>query len=74
MKIEKDIPIPKRIRGRTPKYDFQAMEIGHAFFTEGDSSIQVSILTCAKRHAPKRFVTKKATKGNKKGYRCWRVE
>ncbi len=74
MKIEKDIPIPKRIRGRSTKYDFQAMEIGNSFFTPGGSSVQVSILTCAKRHAPKLFVTKQATSGNKKGYRCWRVE
>jgi hypothetical protein len=73
MKIEHDIPIPKRIRGRNPKYDFQAMEIGHSFFTPGGSSIQVSILTCAKRHRPKRFVTKMVTEKNKKGYRCWRT-
>ncbi len=74
MKIENDIPIPKRVRGRCPKYDFQAMNIGDSFFTAGDSSKQVSILTCAKRHAPKRFITKKITEKQKKGYRCWRVE
>lgn len=74
MKIEKDIPVPERIRGRNPKYDFQAMELGDSFFTEGESSVQVSILTCAKRHAPKRFVTKKVTVKSKKGYRCWRVK
>lgn len=74
MNIEKDIPIPKRIRGRNPKYDFQAMNIGDSFFTEGDSSAQVSVLTCAKRHMPLRFVTKKVTEKKKKGYRCWRVE
>ncbi len=74
MKIEKNVPIPKRIRGRNPKYDFQAMDVGDSFFVIGGSSKQVSVLTCAKRHKPKRFITKKVTEKSKKGYRCWRVE
>ncbi len=83
MKIEKDIPIPKKVRGRSLKYDFDAMEVGNSFFTAGDSRVQVSILTCAKRYIPKRFITQMAkqttNKGRPsektvKGYRCWRVE
>ncbi len=74
MKIETGIPIPKNVRGRKVKYKFQDMEIGNSFFVAGGSSIQVSILTCAKRHAPKRFITEMATVKSKKGYRCWRVE
>ncbi len=74
MNIEKNIPIPERVRGRNPKYDFRAMDVGDSFFTAGDSRVQISILTCAKRHAPMRFVTKKVTEKNKKGYRCWRTE
>jgi hypothetical protein len=74
MNIEKDIPIPKNIRGRKTKYQFQAMEIGHSFFTAGDSRIQRSILTSAKKHLPKRFITQMAVVKRKKGYRCWRVE
>lgn len=78
MNIEKDIPIPVKVRGRKPKYDFAAMEIGDSFFVVGNSSIQVSILTCAKRLHPKKFITQKATQGEGqrivKGYRCWRTE
>jgi hypothetical protein len=73
MKIEKGIPVPKKLRGRRFKYDFAAMEIGDSFFVKGDSSTQVSILTCAKRHDPKKtFVTKKVNENGTDGYRCWR--
>jgi hypothetical protein len=81
MDIEKNIPIPKKVRGRKAKYDFAAMDIGDSFFAEGEASIQVSILTCAKRHLPKRFITQKATQAGsenvlaiKHGFRCWRTE
>lgn len=82
MNIDKDIPIPEKVRGRKAKYKFADMEKGDSFFAEGDSSVQVSILTCAKRHLPKRFVTQKATKSETQygieviipGFRCWRVE
>jgi hypothetical protein len=74
MKIETDIPIPENIRGRKTKYRFQDMEIGNSFFMPGGSSMQVSILTCAKRHLPKKFITAKTTVGARKGYRCWRTE
>jgi hypothetical protein len=73
MKIEKDIPIPKNVRGRKTKYMFQDMEIGDSFFTTGGSSKQVSILTCAKKHLPKKFITEMTTVKGKKGYRCWRT-
>ena len=76
--IDKDIPVPDKVRGRKAKYDFAAMEIGDSFFAVGNSSTQVSILTCAKRHFPKKFVTQKATQKSegedvKNGFRCWRV-
>jgi hypothetical protein len=78
MEIDKDIPIPEKVRGRKPKYKFAEMEIGHSFFAEGDGSIQTSILTCAKRHLPKKFVTQKVEQEKdgilKQGFRCWRVE
>jgi hypothetical protein len=80
MKIDKDIPLPEKVRGRKAKYKFADMEIGDSFFIEGDGSIQVSILTCAKRHLPKRFTTQKATQAGseqdlvRQGFRCWRVE
>jgi hypothetical protein len=86
MIIDKDIPLPSKVRGRKAKYKFAEMEVGDSFFAEGDSSVQVSILTCAKRHLPKRFVTQKAEqKGTqtvsgidlpdiKQGFRCWRAE
>ena len=75
MKIEKDIPVPKQIRGRSPKYDFASMKVNDSFFEPGDSSIQVSILTCAKRYdKKKKFVTKKAKVGGVAGYRCWRTK
>lgn len=79
MKIENDVPVPENVRGRKPKYDFKSMKIGDSFFAEGDGSTQVSILTCAKRHSPKRFITQKATQAQErgkavKGFRCWRVE
>ncbi len=82
MDIENDIPIPEKVRGRKAKYEFGKMEKGDSFFAEGEASVQVSILTCAKRHLPKRFVTQKATKEEiegglrviKHGFRCWRVE
>lgn len=74
MKIEKDIPIPKNVRGRKIKYKFHVMKTGDSFFTAGDSRVQISILTCAKRHRPKRFITQMAVVKGRKGYRCWRVE
>lgn len=82
MKIDKDIPIPDKVRGRKPKYKFAEMEVGDSFFAEGDGSTQVSILTCARRHKPKTFITQKATmkavEGGLhtvlKGFRCWRTE
>lgn len=80
MDIEKNIPIPEKVRGRKAKYEFGKMEIGDSFFAEGEASVQVSILTCAKRHLPKRFITQKATQPGsesdlvKHGFRCWRVE
>lgn len=74
MKIEKDIPIPMTVRGRKVKYNFQDMEIGDSFFMAGGSSVQVSILTCAKKHSPKKFITGMTTVNRKKGYRCWRTE
>lgn len=80
MEINKDIPIPDKVRGRKAKYDFKAMEVGDSFFAVGDSSVQVSILTCAKRHLPKKFITQKGTQESsveglfEKGFRCWRVK
>ena len=74
MKIENNVPVPENVRGRKPKYDFKSMNIGDSFFAKGDGSIQVSILTCAKRHHPKRFITQKAVVEKEKGFRCWRVE
>lgn len=74
MKIETDIPIPKNVRGRKTKYRFQDMEVGNSFFMAGGSSVQVSILTCAKRHMPRKFITEMAMVGKRKGYRCWRTE
>lgn len=82
MNIDKDIPVPDKVRGRKAKYKFADMEIGDSFFAKGEASVQVSILTCAKRHLPKRFVTQKATKTEvegrlnvvKQGFRCWRVK
>lgn len=70
--IETGIPVPNR--GRKPKYDFKGMEVGDSFFVEGDSKAQISILTCARRKHPQKFITRKATEGEKKGYRCWRAE
>lgn len=82
MDIEKNIPIPEKVRGRKPKYEFAKMDIGDSFFAAGDSSVQVSILTCARRYRPKKFVTQKTTtevvgEGTPQtvpGFRCWRVE
>jgi hypothetical protein len=74
MKIEKDIPIPKNVRGRKIKYRFAEMKVGDSFFTAGDSRVQVSILTCAKRHLPLKFITQMAEVNKRKGYRCWRTE
>lgn len=82
MNIDKNIPVPSKVRGRKAKYKFADMEIGDSFFAEGQASVQVSILTCAKRHLPKKFVTQKATVGEgdkgdgiiKNGFRCWRVK
>ncbi len=84
MEIENDVPVPDQIRGRSRKYDFASMKINDSFFVPGDSSVQVSILTCAKRYdKKKRFVTKKAKRTTDKGrktemtedgYRCWRVK
>lgn len=79
MNIDKDIPLPDKVRGRKAKYDFKAMEVGDSFFAVGDSSVQVSILTCAKRHLPKKFITQKdSLKGEdgevRQGFRCWRAK
>ena len=72
IKIEKDVPMPKKTRGRDAKYDFDSMEVGDSFFVEGDSKIQISVLTCARRKKPKKFITKKEVCKGKSGYRCWR--
>jgi hypothetical protein len=74
IKIVKNIPIPTKTRGRDAIYDFDIMDVGDSFFVEGDSKIQISVLTCARRKKPKQFVTKKEVCGSKNGYRCWRVK
>ncbi len=74
IEIEKDVPIPEKRRGREMKYDFAAMEVGHSFFAVGDSKTQVSILTCARRHRPKKFITKREEVDGEQGYRCWRTK
>jgi hypothetical protein len=80
MNIDKGVPIPEKRRGRKPKYNFAEMEIGDSFFAVGDGSIQVSVLTCARRHLPKKFITQKGTQmlpgnsGLENGFRCWRTE
>jgi hypothetical protein len=74
IEIEKDIPRPRKTRGRDAIYRFDDMAIGDSFFVEGDSKIQVSVLTCARRKLPKKFVTQRETKDGKKGYRCWRAK
>ncbi len=72
--IENNIPIPKKTRGSNAKYKFVDMEIGDSFFVEGTVKVQISILTCARRHLPKKFVTKSVVLKGKKGFRCWRTK
>jgi hypothetical protein len=74
IEIDKDIPIPAKTRGRDAIYNFDDMDIGDSFFVEGDSKIQISVLTCARRKKPKKFVTKKEICEERIGYRCWRVK
>lgn len=73
IKIQKNIPLPKEGRGRKTLYDFDSMNVGDSFFAE-DLSKQTSILTCALKFKPKKFITQTVTEKEKKGIRCWRIE
>jgi hypothetical protein len=74
IEIETDVPVPRKTRGREAIYQFDDMNVGDSFFVEGDSKIQVSVLTCARRKLPKKFVTQREIKDGVSGYRCWRAK
>jgi len=75
--IEKNIPIPKRVRNRV--YPFHLMEVGDSFFKEIESNkniyaekqkIYLAIWRNSQRNTEKKFTTASV----ENGIRIWRTE
>lgn len=73
---ERRVPMPKSRRGRKAIYPFEKMKVGDSFLapvTGTDSrkieSKRCSIFNCARKHKPKRFITRVVNGG----IRVWRV-
>ena len=73
MKIDKNVPIPKKTGVGCPsKYPFLDMEVGDSFYIEGKNegkAARASAASCTKRHGL-RFSGRKEGSG----HRIWRVE
>ena len=72
--IDKGIPIPHpRQCGRMPYYPMDTMDVGDSFLVP-DSNVKgratALVSSANKRHAPKRFTSRKVTGG----HRVWRIE
>lgn len=67
--IEKNVPIPKNMRGSGSRTPFWSMEVGDSIFV-GLSAAHASALTAPARKAGRKF-TVRTVEG---GTRIWRIE
>lgn len=72
IQIDKGVPVPvSYIRGRTPTYPWEAMEVGDSFFVI-DRKMENFRSSCEKasiRHMPKKFICRNVDGG----VRAWRI-
>lgn len=75
-KIENDVPMPTRVRGRRGKYPFAALQIGESFFVPGDAKSVRHVRNAACAHARKHgghFRGSMRVENGVDGIRVWRV-
>ncbi len=76
MKISKNVPLPKHMRGRPPgnKYPFNELQIGDSFpITKSE---QMSVYSCVNYYNKIKSTTIKVKTGKDDSgqLRCWRIE
>lgn len=73
--VDKDIPLPAKVRRTNSKYPFDTMEPGDSFFVAAKkaTSIQRTAAHAGKRLGMK-FRSVEVSEGGVDGTRCWRVE
>lgn len=68
--IEKDIPLPAKIRGRNRQYPWEHMAIGDSFFVAG---VKIPSMSQARRSGERRTGFAFASKALDGGVRVWRI-
>lgn len=70
IKIDKNVPVPKILRGGAVKYPFAQMQVGDSIFLEGQTTNKASALSAYWR---RKFNWVFIARGEKNGARIWRI-